>query len=40
VTVYGPDSVGRLLSKDDVLDGGDVLPGLSLPLSAVFEDLR
>jgi Uma2 family endonuclease len=36
VTVYTPDRVGRLLSSGDTLDGGDVLPGFSLPLDEVF----
>ena len=35
VTVYTPDRVGRLLSIGDSLDGGDVLPGFSLPIEDV-----
>jgi Uma2 family endonuclease len=36
VTVYTPDRVGRILSSGDALDGGDVLPGFSLPVDEVF----
>jgi Uma2 family endonuclease len=38
VTVYGPglDDIKRLRA-DGILDGGDVLPGFTLPVKAVFE---
>jgi Uma2 family endonuclease len=34
-----PDAV-VLLTEADVLDGGDVLPGFSLPVKTIFEDLK
>lgn len=40
LTVYQPgdDTNPRVLSAADVLDGGDVLPGFSLPLTRVFDE--
>ena len=38
VTVYTPDSPIRIFSENDVLDGGDVLPGFSLPFIDFFRD--
>jgi Uma2 family endonuclease len=38
VTVYTPDGLIRILGEEDVLDGGDVLPGFSLPVVDVFRD--
>lgn len=38
VTVYAPDSPVLVLGEGDVLDGGDVLPGLTLPVVDVFRD--
>jgi Uma2 family endonuclease len=37
VTVYRPDLSVQLLVEDDVLDGGDVLPGFNLPVSSIFR---
>jgi hypothetical protein len=34
--VYRPDSEILLLSENDVLDGGDVVPGWRLPLRELF----
>lgn len=38
VRVYTPDHSSHILraSADDVLDGGDVLPGFALPLADIF----
>jgi Uma2 family endonuclease len=36
VTVYGPDGVPRMLREGDELDGGEVLPDVSVPVSALF----
>ncbi len=36
-TVYRPNGSVRLLAESDVLEGEDVIPGLSLPLREVFE---
>jgi Uma2 family endonuclease len=33
---YYPDHTARRLTVDDTLDGGDVLPGFTLPLAACF----
>jgi Uma2 family endonuclease len=37
VTVHLPDRTARTLVEDDVLDGGDVLPGFALPVRDVFR---
>jgi hypothetical protein len=37
VTVFSPDAPERLLTINDALDGGDVVPGFSLPLAALFR---
>lgn len=37
VTVYAGDGATRVLGMDDVLDGGDVLPGFALPLADLFD---
>ena len=36
-TVHSPNRRARVLGVDDTLDGGDVLPGFSLPVRALFE---
>jgi len=36
VTVFAPDAPERILQIDEALDGGDILPGFSLPLSDIF----
>ncbi|MDX2139693.1 MAG: Uma2 family endonuclease [Chloroflexota bacterium] len=38
VEVYPPGKPPLRLSKNDTLDGGDVLPGFKLPLKDVFRD--
>jgi Uma2 family endonuclease len=35
-TVYGPHSDTRSLMEDDEIDGGDVVPGWTLPLRELF----
>lgn len=40
VRVYTTPDQFRLLTEDQSLDGGDVLPGLSLPLREVFSQLE
>ncbi|MBA3416853.1 MAG: Uma2 family endonuclease [Chloroflexia bacterium] len=37
VTVHTPDRVARTLLVGDTLDGGDVLPGFSLPVAELFD---
>jgi Uma2 family endonuclease len=37
VTVFRPDAAPRTLAEDDVLDGGDALPGFAVPLAEVFH---
>jgi Uma2 family endonuclease len=37
VTVFSPDSPERTLGEADMLDGGDVVPGFSLPLAELFR---
>jgi Uma2 family endonuclease len=40
VDVYSAGSTRpQLVERDDVLDGGDVLPGFTLPLAQVFAEL-
>ena len=36
VEVYAPGQPMRLFGINDVLDGGEVLPGFSLPVRAIF----
>lgn len=36
VTVYEPGGRSRVLTEDDNLDGGNVIPGFSLPVLAIF----
>jgi Uma2 family endonuclease len=36
VTAYLPDGAARVLRAPDAIDGGDVLPGLSLPVDQLF----
>ena len=37
IAVHQPGVPAITLTGDDVLDGGDVLPGFSLPLSEIFD---
>jgi Uma2 family endonuclease len=37
VTVERPDAPPTTLTVNDVFDGGDVLPGFSLPIARIFE---
>lgn len=37
VTVYTPDQSARILTEQDELDGGDVLPGFRTPVAAIFR---
>jgi Uma2 family endonuclease len=37
VNVYTQDQSGRLLYEDDILDGGDVLPGFEMRVGEIFE---
>lgn len=37
VAVHRPGAPAVTLTGDDALDGGDVLPGFSLPLSEIFD---
>jgi Uma2 family endonuclease len=37
VDVHRPDSLPETLTGSDTLDGGDVLPGFTLPVSRIFE---
>ena len=37
VTVYEPGHDPRVLGIGDILDGGTVLPGFSLPVAAIFD---
>ena len=36
VTVFTPDEPPRTLAEGDTLDGGDVIPGLSIPVADIF----
>ncbi len=38
VVVHAPDGLARLHGPDDTLDGGDVLPGLALPVAELFPE--
>jgi Uma2 family endonuclease len=37
VTVFSSDAPERMLTINDSLDGGDVVPGFTLPLASVFR---
>ena len=37
VTVYQPGGEARVYGADDTLDGGDLLPGLALPVGDLFD---
>jgi len=37
VLVYEPDAPVRFLLEDDVLDGGDIVPGFRIPVSEIFR---
>lgn len=39
VAVYAADAPVRWLREGDTLDGGSVLPGFTLPVNALFEDV-
>lgn len=39
VEVFTAPEVSKLLRIDDILDGGDVLPGFTLPLRELFSEL-
>lgn len=39
VVVHRPDALPAHLGGDDLLDGGDVLPGFAVPTAALFADL-
>jgi len=36
VAAYTPDGIARILRETDVLDGGDVIPGFSMPVADLF----
>ena len=36
VRIYRPNATPRVLGADDVLDGGDLLPGFSIPVRDLF----
>jgi Uma2 family endonuclease len=40
IDVYRPGGVRIVLGNDGLLDGADVLPGLTLPVQRVFESLQ
>lgn len=37
VTVFTPDAPERILGMGEALDGGDIVPGFSLPLAEIFR---
>ena len=40
VTRYRPDQDPQTLGEDDILDGGDLLPGFSVPVWQLFRRHR
>ncbi len=38
VTIHTPDKIARTYDEEDMLDGGDVLPGFQLPVAEIFEE--
>lgn len=39
LTVYAPGQGARRLRREDTLDGGDILPGFTLAVDAIFKNL-
>lgn len=39
ITVFRPDATIEVLREGDTLDGGDVLPGFSIPVAEIFQSL-
>jgi Uma2 family endonuclease len=39
VTVIAADAPGRWLREGGVLDGGSIIPGFEMPVSAIFEGI-
>ncbi|MGI4790717.1 MAG: Uma2 family endonuclease [Janthinobacterium lividum] len=39
LTVYRPHQIPRFLGEGDILDGEDVLPGFSVPISRLFPSI-
>ncbi len=39
ITVHLPDGSSRVLGVESDLDGGDILPGLSIPIASIFESI-
>jgi Uma2 family endonuclease len=37
VTIYRPSAPRAVLHADDVLDGGDVVPGFACPVRRIFD---
>jgi Uma2 family endonuclease len=37
VTIFRPDAAPRTLGEGDVLDGGEVTPGFSVPVAEIFS---
>jgi Uma2 family endonuclease len=40
VTVLTAGEEARILGPDETLDGGDVLPGFSVPVSDIFDQMQ
>jgi len=40
ITIQVPNQEGRVLTTSDTLDGGDVLPGLSVAVGEIFDRMR
>jgi len=38
VTIFYPEAPLTSLGADDTLDGGDVLPGFSIPVAEIFAE--
>ena len=36
--IYDSFTQIRVLTRDDILDGGDIIPGFQIPLSSLFEE--
>jgi Uma2 family endonuclease len=40
ITVYKPSDNAKIVDINGILDGGDILPGFSLPVRDIFKKLR
>ncbi len=40
ISIFSPGHDERTLTEDEILDGGDVLPGFTVPVAEIFAQLQ